>query len=80
MLVVSYERIQDVEYILAIKLGELGPAHETPELFVDWSMWMPIIPSRYSITKNPGFRRHQETRNAQFSTVGSCNGMSNSVD
>ena len=43
---------------------ELGTARETPELFVNWSMWMPIIPSRYSITSSPVFGGHQETWNA----------------
>ena len=43
MLVAAYDKIRDVEYILAIRHGSWELRAKTPELFVDCGKWTPII-------------------------------------
>ena len=60
-------------------LGVGTGAQDSTELFVDCSAWVPMVPSKYAIARSSGFRGHQETLNAQYSTVGSCNDIRNDV-
>ena len=60
-------------------LGVGTGARDSTELFVDCSAWVLMVPSKYVIARSSGFRRHQETLNAQYSTVGSCNDIRNDV-
>ena len=45
-------------------LGVGTGARESTESFVDWRVWMPIVPSKYAVASSSGFRGHQETWNA----------------
>ena len=55
-------------------------ARDSTEPFVDWSVWMPIVPSKYAVASSSRFGGHQETWKAQLSAVGSYNNISNDVD
>ena len=61
-------------------LGVGTSAQDSTEPFVDWSVWMPIVPSKYAVASSSRFRGHQETWNAQLSAVGSYNNIRNDVD
>ena len=61
-------------------LGVGTGARESTESFVDWRVWMPIVPSKYAIASSSGFRGHQETPNAQLSGFGSYDDIRNDVD
>ena len=55
-------------------------ARDFAESFVDWSVWMPIVPSTYAVASSSGFRGHQETWNAWFLAVVHCNDIRNDVN
>src|SRR6266545_2654913 len=40
--------------------------------FVDWSEWIPIVPSKKAVASMSGLRGHQSTWNAQLAADGSC--------
>lgn len=39
--------------------------------FVDWTEWMPIVPSKKAVARRSGLRGHQSTWKAQLSREGS---------
>ena len=61
-------------------LGVGTGARDSTESFVNWSVWMPIVPSKYAVASSSRFRGHQETWNALMSVVGSYNNIRNDVD
>ena len=61
-------------------LGVGTGARDSTKSFVDWSVWMPIVPSKYAVASSSRFCGHQETWNAQLSAVGSYNNIRNDVD
>ena len=57
-----------------------GPVRKVSESFVDWSVWMPMVPSRYAVVCGSRFRGHQETWNAQLSIVEGCNNIKSDIN
>ena len=55
-------------------------ARDSTESFVNWRVWMSIVPLEYAVASSSGFRGHQESWNAQLSAVGSYNNIRNDVD
>ena len=60
-------------------LGVGTSARDSTELFVDWSVWMSMVLSKYATVSGSGFRGHQETQNTQSSVVRSCSDIRNGV-